>query len=128
VQAKIETSKRLARLAGATDELELWHGLKSVAEALCMTALRLSIDCREDGDPITIQRSHGEWQDPGQVHGDIEISTGKAVVKIAYDCGLSICEGELDLLRCALETAGTRLFGQSSGGEVQRPEGTKPAG
>jgi UDP-GlcNAc:undecaprenyl-phosphate GlcNAc-1-phosphate transferase len=128
VQAKIETSRRLARLAAANDELEMWRGLKSVAEALCMTSLRLAIDCQEDGDPVTIQRSHGEWQEAERVRGNLEISASKAVVKIAYDCGLSISDGELDLLRRALETASTRLFGKPSGARALPQEGSKSAG
>jgi hypothetical protein len=119
VQAKIETSKRLARLAAATDELELWRGLKSVAEALCMSALRLSVDCQEDGDPITIQRSHGEWPDTEQFRGSIEISAGAALVKVAYCCELSVSDVELDLLRHALETTSTSLFGEPSGPKVR---------
>jgi UDP-GlcNAc:undecaprenyl-phosphate GlcNAc-1-phosphate transferase len=128
VQAKIETSKRLARLAGATDELELWRGLKSVAEALCMTALRLSVDCREDGDPITIRRSHGEWPDAETVHGSIEIWAGAALVKVAYCCSLSISDGELGLLRQALEATSTGLFGEPSGAKVLPRQGANPAG
>jgi hypothetical protein len=115
VQAKAETTKRLARLAGATDDLELWRGLKSVAEALCMTALRLSVDCREDGDPIVIQRSHGEWPEAETVRGNIEISAGAAIVKVAYCCALSISDVELELLKHALETTSTGLFGEPSG-------------
>jgi hypothetical protein len=127
VQAKLETTKRLARLAGATDELELWRGLKSVAEALCMTALHLSVDCREDGDPIVIQRSHGEWLEAEMVHNSIEISAGAAVVKVAYRCELSVSDVELDLLRHALETTSTSLFGEPSGPKVLPPQGTNPA-
>jgi hypothetical protein len=114
VQAKLETTKRLARLAGATDELELWRGLKSVAEALCMTALCLSVDCREDGDPIVIRRSHGEWPETEPFHGTMEISVGTAVVKIAYGCGLSISDVELEQLKQALENTCSRVFGRPS--------------
>jgi UDP-GlcNAc:undecaprenyl-phosphate GlcNAc-1-phosphate transferase len=127
VQAKIETTKRLARLAAATDELELWRGLKSVAEALCMSALRLSVDCREDGDPITIQRSHGEWPENEIVHGSIEISAGAAVVKVAYRCDLGISNVELGLLKHALENTSTSLFGEPSGAKLLPPQGAKPA-
>jgi hypothetical protein len=126
VQAKLETSKRLARLAGATDELELWRGLKSVAEALCMTAVRLSVDCREDGDPITIQRSHGEWSEAGMVHGKIEVLVGAAVVKVAYRCELSISDGELGLLKHALENTSTSLFGERSVPKILPPQGINP--
>jgi hypothetical protein len=118
VQAKIETSKRLARLAGATDELELWRGLKSVAEALCMTAIRLSVDCQEDGDPISIQRLHGEWPESESFHGSIEISAGAAVVKVAYRCDLGISDGELGLLKKALESASAYLRGELSEGKM----------
>jgi hypothetical protein len=128
VQAKIETSRRLARLAGATDELELWRGLKSVAEALCMTALHLSVDCREDGDPITIQRSHGEWSGTEQFDGSIEISAGAAEVKVAYRCQLGISDVELELLKQALETTSTSLFGEPSGPKVPPPQDANLAG
>ena len=93
-----------------------------------MTALRLSVDCREDGDPITIRRSHGEWPEAEAVHGSIEIPTGAAMVKVAYRCELTVSDVELDLLRHALETTSASLFGESSGAKVLPPEGANPAG
>jgi hypothetical protein len=93
-----------------------------------MTALRLSVDCREDGDPITIRRSHGEWPDAETVHGSIEIWAGAALVKVAYCCSLSISDGELGLLKQALETTSTSLFGEPSGARVLPRQGADPAG
>ena len=93
-----------------------------------MTALRLSVDCREDGDPITIRRSHGEWPDAETGHGGIEIWAGAAVVKVAYCCSLSISDVEIKLLKQALETTSTSLFGEPSGAKVLPPQSTNPAG
>jgi len=94
---------------------------------LCMTALRLSVDCREDGDPIVIQRSHGEWPEAEMVRDSIEISAGAAVVKVAYRCELSVSDVELDLLKQALETTSTSLFGEPSGAKVLPPQSANPA-
>jgi len=70
----------------ATDELELWRGLKSVAEALCMTALCLSSTAvktaiRSSSDARTgmagngaVSRHHGDFCRHGRM-------------KIAYGCG-----------------------------------------
>ena len=53
MQADIKAGKLLAKLAAATDERKLWGELRSVAEALCIPSLRLSVDCQQDGDPVT---------------------------------------------------------------------------
>jgi hypothetical protein len=93
-----------------------------------MTALRLSVDCREDGDPITIRRSHGEWPDAETVHGSIEIPAGAAVIKVAYCCALSVSDVELGLLKQALEATSTSLFGEPSSARVLPRQGANPAG
>jgi len=49
----------------------------------------------------------------GAFHGTMEISVGTAVVKIAYGCGLSISDVELEQLKQALEnTARAFLVGR----------------
>jgi UDP-GlcNAc:undecaprenyl-phosphate GlcNAc-1-phosphate transferase len=127
VQAEIDADKRLEKLAAAIDERGLWSELKSVADALHITSLRLSIDCQQDGDPIAIQRKHGEWRETGRFQGKIEISTGTTVVKVEYRSGLKVSDVELNQLEKALECASTRLFGEPSGARALPVEGTNPA-
>jgi UDP-GlcNAc:undecaprenyl-phosphate GlcNAc-1-phosphate transferase len=127
-QAAFDASKRLAKLAASADERTLWRELKAVAESLSMTSVRLSIDCQQDGDPVTIQRTHGEWREAERFPGSIEISAGTALVNVAYHCGLSVSEAELDSLKQALEGASTNLFGEPSGAKVLPAQSTDLAG
>ena len=123
-QAEFEAGKRLAKLAAANDERKLWRELKVVAESLSFTSLRLSIDCEQDGDPVTVKRSHGEWSETDRFQGRIEISAGPATVKVEYRCGLSVSEVELEQLKQALESVSGHLFGEPSGAKILPVHGT----
>jgi len=79
-------------------------------------------------DPIVIQRSHGEWPEAKAVHGSIEISAGAAVVKVEYRCELSVSDVELDLLKQALETTSTSLFGRTVRAKVAAPTTRESSG
>jgi len=127
-QAEIDAGKRLAKLAAATDERKLWRELKVVAETLGMTSLRLCIDCQQDGDPVAIQRAHGEWRDSERFKGKIEISAGPTAVKVEYHCGVGVSEVELEQLKQALEGATAHLFGEPSGAKVLPAQDTHLAG
>ena len=127
-QAEFNAGKRLAKLAAANDERKLWRELKVVAESLSFTSLRLCIDCQQDDDPITIQRSHGEWREAERFQGRIEISAAPAMVMVEYRCQLDVSGVELAQLKQALESASTRLFGEPSGAKVLPAQGTDLAG
>jgi hypothetical protein len=127
-QAEIDAGKRLAKLAAATDERMLWQELKVVAEALGIFSLRLSIDCHQDGDPVTIQRMHGERREAERFQECIETSAGAATIKVEYRCGVSVSDVERDQLKQALAIATTHLFGDPSGAQALPVEGTKLVG
>jgi hypothetical protein len=102
--------------------------LKVVAETLGMTSLRLSIDCHQDGDPVTIQHSHGQWRDAERSRGSVEIRAGSAIVKIEYHCNLSVSEVEIEQLKQALEVASACFSGEPSGAKALPTEGSHQAG
>jgi UDP-GlcNAc:undecaprenyl-phosphate GlcNAc-1-phosphate transferase len=121
-QAEFDAGKRLARLAAATDQHKLWRELKAVADALSMTPLRLCIDYQDDGDPVTMQRTHGDWRDSEHPESRIEISAGTAMISLAYGRGHSVSAIELDFLKQALEEASVHLFGEPSGAKILVPD------
>jgi hypothetical protein len=86
------------------------------------------MDCQQDGDPVTIERAHGEWRDSERFQGKIEISAGPAAVKVEYRCALGVSEVELEQVKQALESASTHLFGEPSGAKVLPAQGTHLAG
>jgi len=123
-QSEFEAGKRLAKLAAANDERKLWRELKVVSESLSFTFVRLSIDSQQDGDPITVKRSHGEWIEANRFQGRIEISAGPAAIKVEYRCSVSVSEVELEQLKQALESVSVHLFGEPSGAKVLPVQGT----
>ena len=123
-QAEFEAGKRLAKLAAANDERKLWRELKVVAESLGFTSVRLSIACEQDGDPVTVKRSHGEWRETDRFQGRIDIFAGPAAVEVEYRCELSVSEAELEQLKQALESVGAHLFGEPSGSKILPVHGT----
>ena len=114
-QAEADAVKRLAKLAAAADERNLWQELKSVAQGLGITSLRLLIDRQLDGDRTTIESSRGEWRDAEPFHGSIETSTDSTALKVDYRCAVNVSEVELQQLEQALQDASVRLFGEPSG-------------
>jgi UDP-GlcNAc:undecaprenyl-phosphate GlcNAc-1-phosphate transferase len=120
-QAEFDASKRLARLAAATDQHKLWRELKAVADALSMTPLRLCIDYQDDGDPVTIQRTRGDWRNGENLGSRIEVSAGTAMVSLAYGYA-DASDIEVDLVKQALEETSARLFGEPSGARVLLPD------
>lgn len=107
--------RRLTRLATAGDERKLWQELKVVAAGLGLTSVRVSLDRQQDGDPLTVQRSHGEWLEMETCHGGFEVSSGTAILRLEYRSLSVVSEDEIELLRRAVETATARLFGEPSG-------------
>ena len=128
MQAEIDASKRLAKLAAAGDERKLWHELKAVTTSLGMTSVRLSLDRQQDGDPLTVQRLHGDWRETEQFLGGIEVSAGTATLKVDYRCEVSVSEVELEQIKQALEDATARLFGEPSGAKALPAQGTQSVG
>lgn len=128
-QASQETSRRLGRLAAATDERVLWRELKAVADGMTIRSLRLVVGYQQDGDPITIQCAHGDWHESGSL-GKLEMTAGIATVRVEYRGGAGPGKAELLQVRQALQTACTRLFGDSSGSNPSLPvsEGTRLVG
>jgi UDP-GlcNAc:undecaprenyl-phosphate GlcNAc-1-phosphate transferase len=126
-QSDVDSAKRLARLASAANERRLWHEVKAVANDLGMSSVRLSIDRYQDGDPISIRRSHGVWLGKEELQGSIQISSGISMVTLHYCSATSIGEEGLSKLRDGLEHASTRLFGDPSGAKVLPAEGTHEA-
>ena len=127
-RSEIDAGKRLAKLVAATDERRLWTELKAVAEGLGITSLRLAVDYQQDGDPTSSQRTHGEWRESERFHGQVEVATGTASVKFEYRCRLGARETDLEQLKQALESVGTRLFGEPSGAKALPVQGTHLAG
>ena len=127
-QAEIDAAKRLAKLAAVGDERKLWQELKAVTASLGMTSVRLSLDRQQDGDPLTVQRSHGDWRDTERFLGGIEVSAGMATLRVDYRCEVSVSEVELEQIKQALEDATTRLFGEPSGAKALPAQGTHLAG
>jgi len=114
-RAEADAGRRLGKLAAAASERKLWQELKAVTAELGITSVRLWIDLQQDGDPVTIQRTHGVWRESERFHGNIEISTGTAALNVDYRCQVRVSQVELEQLKHALEDAGTRLFGEPSG-------------
>jgi UDP-GlcNAc:undecaprenyl-phosphate/decaprenyl-phosphate GlcNAc-1-phosphate transferase len=127
-QTEIDTSKRMAKLAASNDERKLWRELKAVAEGLSMTSLRLVVDCQQDGDPVTIRRTHGVWRESERFNGRIEISVGMAVVGVEYRCLPSVRDVEIEQLKQALEFTCARIFGEPSGAKALPVQGTHLVG
>jgi UDP-GlcNAc:undecaprenyl-phosphate GlcNAc-1-phosphate transferase len=127
VQAQADAAKRLARLAAAVDERKLWQELKAVATGLGISSIRLWVDRQQDGDPITIQRTHGDWREAEQFHGSIEISAVTVALYLDYRCRVRVSEVELGQVKQALEDASMRLFGEPSGAKALPVQSTNLA-
>ncbi len=126
-QTEIDARRLLDRLAGAADEERLWLELKSLTQALAMTAIRFSLVYRNESDSVAIQREHGNWDKPSCRSSAFDFRADATAVKVEFltvrDPSPAIIEG----LRQATASACTRIFGKEPEARVAHPNEPVPA-
>ena len=123
---EIDVRRQLDRLAAASDEERLWSELKGAAQAVGMSAIRLSLLYRSESDSLSIQRDHGNWNEASGSPGSFAANANSAAVKVEFRSETELGPATLEGLRQAIESACTRIFGKEPEARVQREEDPSP--
>jgi len=113
-QAQVDTQRQLDKLASAADEERLWRELKGTAQALGLSAIRISLMCQQESDSVSIQRVHGQWLESSGFYGSFEAAAAATQVKVEYIARSAVTDTPpLEDLKDATERACMRIFGKN---------------
>jgi hypothetical protein len=127
-QAEIDARRLLDRLAGAADEERLWFELKSLTQALAITAIRFSLVYRNESDSVAIQREHGNWDEPsGRGSSGFDFRADATAVKVEFLTMREQSPATIEGLRQATASACTRIFGKEPEARVAHANEPVPA-
>jgi UDP-GlcNAc:undecaprenyl-phosphate GlcNAc-1-phosphate transferase len=123
---------RFVALAQSAHEWQLWRELKAVAEALGARAVRLHIEGLQDGDPVSIARSHGTWDEgdapvPAPAPAVVEIAVGSVTVRAECLHESPLDAAALEDVETALEAACERMFDAGLDPRAHRTDGSAAA-
>lgn len=110
--AQMDTQRQLDRLAAASDEERLWIELKGAAQALGLSAIRLSLVYRNESDSMSIQREHGDFVGSGAVSGSFAARALGTEVMVEFRAHSEVSPAAVESLRQATESACARTFGK----------------
>jgi UDP-GlcNAc:undecaprenyl-phosphate GlcNAc-1-phosphate transferase len=122
----IDIRRQLDRLAAAADEERLWSELKATAQAYGCAAIRLTLLCQAESDSISIQRTHGDWDQAAGASGGFEAKAKSAGAKIEFRAAAEVGAAAVEALRQATASAFTRIFGKEPEARVARANEEAP--
>jgi UDP-GlcNAc:undecaprenyl-phosphate GlcNAc-1-phosphate transferase len=106
--ARTAAKATCAGLARASDEQHLWRELRTTAQWLGMTAVRLSLEAQPEGDTIT----RSTKADGGGPWHCMEVAAGTVQLRVGYQRGAGALDArEAEGLKQALATVCARLSG-----------------
>jgi UDP-GlcNAc:undecaprenyl-phosphate GlcNAc-1-phosphate transferase len=122
----IDIRRQLDRLAAAADEERRWSELKATAQAYGCAAIRLTLLCQAESDSISIQRTHGDWDQAAGASGGFEAKAKSAGAKIEFRAAAEVGAAAVEALRQATASAFTRIFGKEPEARVARANEEAP--
>ena len=94
--------------------------LKATAQAYGWAAIRLSLLYQGESDSISIQRTHGDWDQAEGASGGFEAKAKSAGAKIELRAAAEVGAAAVEALRQATASAFTRIFGKEPEARVAR--------